>query len=133
MPFAHDAGVRAAIAASDSNPYGGGGTDREHHKHHQERTEKGPTRVAGSGWPEVNGDTGMNHTAAAPLIAPYTHLKRLATSQRVLVQRKAAPASPQPLDLAQEFGDAVPPHLGGQNRRETWRVSSWCRRSRQQR
>src|SRR6266478_4726345 len=65
MPLARDAGVRAAIAASDSNPHGGGGTDGEHHEHHQERTEKGPTRVAGSRRPEANGDAGLNHAAAA--------------------------------------------------------------------
>ena len=82
MPLARDAGVRAAIVASDSNRHGGGGTDGQHHKHHEERTEKRPTRVAGSGRPEVNGDAGVNHTAAAPLIAPYTHLKRFTTSQR---------------------------------------------------
>src|SRR6266403_1329071 len=76
MPLTRDAGVRAAIVASDSNRHGGGGTDGQHHKHHEERTEKRPTRVAGSGRPEVNGDAGVNHTAAAPLIAPYTHLER---------------------------------------------------------
>src|SRR5205814_5968966 len=82
MPLAHDAGVRAPIAASDPNPHGGGGSDGQHHKYHEERTEKRPTHVAGSGRPEVNGDAGVNHIAAAPPIGPYTHLKRFTTSQR---------------------------------------------------
>src|SRR5207245_11788185 len=100
MPLARDAGVRAAIVASDSNRHGGGGTDGQHHKHHEERTEKRPTRVAGSGRPEVNGDAGVNHTAAAPLIAPYTHLERFTTSQRGYSRgRQRPPNGPQLLDL----------------------------------
>ena len=64
MPLARDAGVRAAIVASDSNRHGGGGADGQHHKDHEERTEGRPTRVPLSARPDVNGDTGLNHAAA---------------------------------------------------------------------